>query len=80
MQQGQNLNKQIFIHMKKFAKSIVKGILLIAMMTGFVCVIGESDDLVTQIIWTSSWIAEIAICSVALTRLFPEDFKGEEEV
>ena len=66
--------------MKKFTKSIVKGILLIAMMTGFVCVIGESDDMVTQIIWTSSWIAEIAICSVALTRLFPEDFKEEEDV
>ena len=63
--------------MKKFIKSIIKAVLTLGVLIGFVCLPGESEDMKAQIIWSLSWMAEMFICGWALTKLFPEDFKEE---
>lgn len=64
--------------MKKFIKSIIKAVLTLGVLLGFICLPGESEDMNAQIIWSLSWMAEMFICGWALTKLFPEDFKGEQ--
>lgn len=64
--------------MKKFFKSIIKAVLTLGVMLGLICVMGESDNIYAQIIWSLSWMAEMFICGWALMKLFPEDFKEEQ--
>ena len=64
--------------MKKFIKLIIKAVLTLGVLLGLICMTGESEDMNVQIIWSLSWLAEMFICGLALTKLFPEDFKEEQ--
>lgn len=59
--------------MKKFIKSI----LTLGVVLGVFMVMGESDDMTAQVIWTISWAVETAVCGIALVKLFPEEFKED---
>lgn len=64
--------------MKTHFKSILKVVLTIAVCVGLVFLTAESGDAKSQIIWSISWMAEVAISGWALVKLFPEDFKSEK--
>ena len=61
--------------MKKFIKSVVKGLLTLGAVLGFVLT-AEHENISMQFLWTMSWAGEMALCAWGLMKLFPEDFKG----
>ena len=62
--------------MKKFIKSVVKGLLTLGAVLGFVLMTAEHENISMQFLWTMSWAGEMALCAWGLMKLFPEDFKG----
>ena len=64
--------------MKKFFKSIIKAILTLGVVLGFILLTGESENMNLQIVWSASWIAVMFLCGWMLVKLFPEDFKEEQ--
>lgn len=62
--------------MKAF-KSILKGILTIGVIAGFILMIGENEDGSCNIAWSLSWFAEMVFCGWLLVKLFPETFKSD---
>ena len=63
--------------MKKFFKSVVKGLLTFGAVLGFV-LMAEHENISMQFLWTMSWAGEMALCAWALMKLFPEDFKEDQ--
>lgn len=61
--------------MKKFIKSVVKGLLTFGAVLGFVLMAAEGENINMQFLWTMSWAGEMALCVYGLMKLFPEDFK-----
>ncbi len=66
------------LYTMKAIKSIIKGILAIGMITGFILATGECETF--QAVWSLLWIAEATFCGWALFKLVPEDFKQEDRV
>lgn len=64
--------------MKKFIKSVVKGLLTFGAVLGFVLMTGEGENINMQFLWTMSWAGEMALCVWALMKLFPEEFKKDQ--
>lgn len=58
-------------------KTIVKSILILAVITGFVMLTAESEDITSQITWSLGWMAEMVASAWALVKMFPKDFKEE---
>ena len=61
--------------MKKFFKSVVKGLLTFGAVLVFVLMAAEGENINTQFLWTMLWAGEMALCVYGLMKLFPEDFK-----
>lgn len=61
--------------MKKSIKSIVKAILVMGVIAGFILMLGEGKSFKQEFIWNMSWMAEMLISGCLLVKLFPEDFK-----
>lgn len=59
--------------MKKTFKSILKAVLIVGFVLGLILVTGESDNMVHQVLWTWSWLAEMALCGWGLTKLYPDE-------
>lgn len=64
--------------MKKFIKSVVKGLLTFGAVLGFVLMSAEDENISRQFLWTMSWAGEMALCVWALMKLFPEEFKEDK--
>ena len=64
--------------MKKFIKSVVKGLLTFGAVLGFVLMTAEGENINTQFLWTMLWAGEMALCVYGLIKLFPEDFKEDK--
>lgn len=64
--------------MKKFFKSMVKGLLTFGVVLGFALMTAEHENIYMQCLWTMSWVGEIALCALGLMKLFPEEFKEEQ--
>lgn len=64
--------------MKKFIKSVVKGLLKFGAVLGFVLMTAEGENINMQFLWTMSWAGEMVLCVWALMKLFPEEFKEDQ--
>lgn len=64
--------------MKKFIKSVVKGLLTFGAVLGFVLMTAEDENISMQFLWTISWAGLMALCVWALMKLFPEEFKEDK--
>ena len=64
--------------MKKFIKSVVKGLLTFGAVLVFVLMTAEDENINMQFLWTMSWAGEMALCVWALMKLFPENFKEDK--
>lgn len=64
--------------MKKFIKSVVKGLLTFGAVLRFVLMTAEDENISRQFLWTMSWAGEMALCVWALMKLFPEEFKEDK--
>ena len=64
--------------MKKFIKSVVKGLLTFGAVLGFVLMTAEDENISMQFLWTISWAELMALCVWALMKLFPEEFKEDK--
>ena len=64
--------------MKKFIKSVVKGLLTFGAVLGVSLMTAEDENINMQFLWSMSWAGEIALCVWALMKLFPEEFKEEK--
>lgn len=65
--------------MKKFIKSVVKGLLTFGAFLGFALMTAEDENISMQFLWTMSWAGEMALCVWALMKLFPEEFKEDQK-
>lgn len=63
--------------MKKFIKSVVKGLLTFGAVLGFVMT-AEHENIRMQFLWTMSWAGEMALSAWGLMKLFPEEFKEDQ--
>ena len=64
--------------MKKFIKSVVKGILKFGAVLGVALMTAEDENISMQFLWTMSWAGEMALCVWGLMKLFPEEFKEDK--
>ncbi len=64
--------------MKKFIKSVGKGILKFGAVLGVALMTAEDENINMQFLWTMSWAGEIALCVWCLIKLFPEEFKEDK--
>ena len=64
--------------MKKFIKSVVKGLLTFGAFLGFALMTAEEVNIDMQFLWTMSWAGEMALCVWGLMKLFPEEFKEDK--
>ena len=64
--------------MKKFIKSVVKGILKFGAVLGVALMTAEDENINMQFLWTMSWAGEMTLCVWGLMKLFPEEFKEDK--
>lgn len=55
--------------MKKF----IKAILTLGVITGFILMTAEGDDMDLQMMWSFSWMAVMAICGYGLNKMTKEE-------
>ena len=65
--------------MKKFIKSVVKGLLTFGAVLAFFLMTAEGENINMQFLWTMSWAGAMALCVWALMKLFPEEFKEDKK-
>lgn len=59
-------------------KTILKVLLTLVFLVSFVCIFGESENAVAQLLWSGSWIAVCAVSGHFLYKLLDDDIKNEE--
>lgn len=59
-------------------RTILKVLLTLVFLASFVCIFGESENVLAQLVWSGSWLAVCVISGYFLNKLLSDDIKNEE--
>lgn len=69
------MNKSnLYNNMKKAIKSIFKATLILVFCMSLILVTGESDNMVSQMVWTIACMSVMVASGIGIIKFFPEIF------